>query len=191
MGSDRVVGSATSLSRNRCPQRRSVRPRHANESSTRSPASQPHLTPRHFFRADAYALPGAARARWKVKPVVGPIPSLTAAEYMTGIESWDRVTRLLEYGTGRFGPHHVPYVIRPRTRRGVLRSGRAGRGAGCSPGACSTRASTRSGRWQRARRSRKSSCCRCFSRTCRSGGRCGVDRAAGERAPLRRRRVGS
>jgi hypothetical protein len=74
-------------------------------------------------------VPGSARASWRVKPVLGPIPSLSREEYLTGIESWDHVTRLLEYGTGRFGPHRVPYVIRPKTPGGVLRfwSGRAGR----------------------------------------------------------------
>jgi hypothetical protein len=56
--------------------------------------------------------PGTARAAWRVKPVLGPVVTRSAEVYETGIESWDPITLLLEYGTGRYGPRHRPYVIR-------------------------------------------------------------------------------
>lgn len=65
--------------------------------------------------------PGTARRSWKEKPVVGPIPSLRADVYETGIESDDQITVFLEYGTGLYGPEHRPYVIRPKNPGGFLR----------------------------------------------------------------------
>jgi hypothetical protein len=62
--------------------------------------------------------PGTARRSWRVLPVLR-FPSLSAEVYETGIESWDHVTVLLEYGTGIHGPHRRPFVIEGK-RGGLL-----------------------------------------------------------------------
>jgi hypothetical protein len=50
--------------------------------------------------------------------VLGPVVTRSAEVYESGVESFDPIVVLLEYGTGKFGPRHRPYVIRPH-RPGV------------------------------------------------------------------------
>jgi hypothetical protein len=63
--------------------------------------------------------PGTARASWRTKRI-SVARTASAEVYETGVESWDHITRFLEYGTGKFGPHHRPFVIRPKVPGGSL-----------------------------------------------------------------------
>lgn len=64
--------------------------------------------------------PGKTAASWRVKPVIRLV-ALGEEVYETGVETHDPVARWLEHGTGIYGPHHRPYVIRPRYRGHELR----------------------------------------------------------------------
>lgn len=64
--------------------------------------------------------PGTARRSWRTKPVVGPIQTLSAETYHSGVETEDDVASFLETGTGLYGPHHKAYIIRPKNPEGYL-----------------------------------------------------------------------
>lgn len=66
-------------------------------------------------------VPGTARARWREKPIVGPVREEGEDVYRTGVETEDDVAVYLEYGTGLYGPEHRAYVIRPKDPDGYLR----------------------------------------------------------------------
>lgn len=65
--------------------------------------------------------PGTARRMWRVKPVKGPITTLSAEVYESGVETEDKITLFLETGTGLYGPLHRYYYIFPKHPGGMLR----------------------------------------------------------------------
>lgn len=64
--------------------------------------------------------PGTARASWRKKHL-SVSKHGAATVYDTGVESEDKVTLYLEYGTGLYGPEHHAYTILPKNPGGMLR----------------------------------------------------------------------
>lgn len=64
--------------------------------------------------------PGTARKSWRTKPVVGPLVTLSADTYLSGVETEDDVASFLETGTGLYGPKGQAYVIKPKDPDGYL-----------------------------------------------------------------------